>query len=120
MNTKKRKLNRGLDALLGTDLTKKAAAGTADASTTSQSDGDLRQLPLEFLQRGKYQPRIDFDEAALQELADSIKAQGVMQPIVVRSSWCRSLRNCGWRAPLESQSASCLGYDPGYRSRHQR
>ena len=85
MNTKKRKLNRGLDALLGTDLTKKAAAGTTDASTTSQSDGDLRQLPLEFLQRGKYQPRINFDEAALQELADSIKAQGVMQPIVVRS-----------------------------------
>ena len=85
MNTKKRKLNRGLDALLGTDLTKKATAGTTDASTTSQSDGDLRQLPLEFLQRGKYQPRIDFDEAALQELADSIKAQGVMQPIVVRS-----------------------------------
>jgi ParB family chromosome partitioning protein len=85
MNTKKRKLNRGLDALLGTDLTKKAAAGTTDASTTSQSDGDLRQLPLEFLQRGKYQPRIDFDEAALQELADSIKVQGVMQPIVVRS-----------------------------------
>jgi ParB family chromosome partitioning protein len=85
MNTKKRKLNRGLDALLGTDLTKKASVGTAEASTTSPGDGDLRQLPLEFLQRGKYQPRIDFDEAALQELADSINAQGVMQPIVVRS-----------------------------------
>ena len=85
MNTKKRKLNRGLDALLGADLTKKVAAGTAEASTASPGDGDLRQLPLEFLQRGKYQPRIDFDEAALQELADSIKAQGVMQPIVVRS-----------------------------------
>ena len=85
MNTKKRKLNRGLDALLGTDLTKKAPAGTAEASTIPLEDGDLRQLPLEFLQRGKYQPRIDFDEAALQELADSIKAQGVMQPIVVRS-----------------------------------
>jgi ParB family chromosome partitioning protein len=85
MNTKKRKLNRGLDALLGTGLTKKAPAGTAEASTISPGDGDLRQLPLEFLQRGKYQPRIDFDEAALQELADSIKAQGVMQPIVVRS-----------------------------------
>ena len=84
MNTKKRKLNRGLDALLGTDLTKKAPAGRAEASTISPGDGDLRQLPLEFLQRGKYQPRIDFDEAALQELADSIKAQGVMQPIVVR------------------------------------
>ena len=85
MNTKKRKLNRGLDALLGTDLTKKAPAGKAEPSTISPGDGDLRQLPLEFLQRGKYQPRIDFDEAALQELADSIKAQGVMQPIVVRS-----------------------------------
>ena len=85
MNTKKRKLNRGLDALLGTDLTKKAPAGTAEASTISPGDGDLRQLPLEFLQRGKYQPRIDFDEAALQELADSIKAQGIMQPIIVRS-----------------------------------
>ena len=85
MNTKKRKLNRGLDALLGTDLTKKAPAGTDEVSTISPGDGDLRQLPLEFLQRGKYQPRIDFDEAALQELADSIKAQGVMQPIVVRS-----------------------------------
>ncbi|MEC7611626.1 MAG: ParB N-terminal domain-containing protein, partial [Pseudomonadota bacterium] len=85
MNTKKRKLNRGLDALLGTDLTKKAPAGTAKASTIPLGDGDLRQLPLEFLQRGKYQPRIDFDEAALQELADSITAQGVMQPIVVRS-----------------------------------
>ena len=85
MNTKKRKLNRGLDALLGTDLTKKAAAGSAEAITTSKGDGDLWQLPLEFLQRGKYQPRIDFDESALQELADSIKAQGVVQPIVVRS-----------------------------------
>jgi ParB family chromosome partitioning protein len=85
MNAKKRKLNRGLDALLGTDLTKKAPAGRAEASTIYSGDGDLRQLPLEFLQRGKYQPRIDFDEAALQELADSIKAQGVMQPIVVRS-----------------------------------
>ena len=85
MNTKKRKLNRGLDALLGTDLTKKAPAGTAEASTISPGDGDLRQLPLEFLQRGKYQPRTDFDETALQELADSIIAQGVMQPIVVRS-----------------------------------
>ena len=85
MNTKKRKLNRGLDALLGTDLTKKAAAGTAKAITTPKGDGDLKQLPLEFLQRGKYQPRIEFDESALQELADSIKAQGVVQPIVVRS-----------------------------------
>ena len=85
MNTKKRKLNRGLDALLGTDLTKKSAAGSTKAITTPKGDGDLKQLPLEFLQRGKYQPRIEFEESALQELADSIKAQGVVQPIVVRS-----------------------------------
>lgn len=85
MNTKKRKLNRGLDALLGTDLTKKAPPDAAELDTAPHSDGDLRQLPLEFLQRGKYQPRVDFDEAALQELSESIQAQGVMQPIVVRS-----------------------------------
>ena len=85
MNTKKRKLNRGLDALLGTDLTKKAPPDAAELDAAPQSDGDLRQLPLEFLQRGKYQPRVDFDEAALQELSESIQAQGVMQPIVVRS-----------------------------------
>ena len=85
MNTKKRKLNRGLDALLGTDLTKKAPPDAAELDAAPHSDGDLRQLPLEFLQRGKYQPRVDFDEAALQELSESIQAQGVMQPIVVRS-----------------------------------
>ena len=85
MNTKKRKLNRGLDALLGTDLTKKAPPDAAELDAAPHSDGDLRQLPLELLQRGKYQPRVDFDEAALQELSESIQAQGVMQPIVVRS-----------------------------------
>ena len=85
MNTKKRKLNRGLDALLGTDLTKKVPPEAAELDAAPHGDGDLRQLPLEFLQRGKYQPRVDFDEAALQELSESIQAQGVMQPIVVRS-----------------------------------
>ncbi len=85
MNTKKRKLNRGLDALLGTDLTKKAPPDAAELDAAPHGDGDLRQLPLEFLQRGKYQPRVEFDEAALQELSESIQAQGVMQPIVVRS-----------------------------------
>jgi ParB family chromosome partitioning protein len=45
----------------------------------------LRQIPLEKLRRGKYQPRRDFEQVALQELAESIKSQGVMQPIVVRT-----------------------------------
>ena len=84
MTTKKRKLNRGLDALLGAELTTKAAASTASLNANPAGQGDLRQIPLEQLQRGRYQPRRDFDESALNELADSIKAQGVMQPIVVR------------------------------------
>ncbi|MDB2660332.1 ParB/RepB/Spo0J family partition protein [Luminiphilus sp.] len=84
MTTKKRKLNRGLDALLGAELTTKAAASTAAPNVSSAGQSDLRQIPLEQLQRGHYQPRRDFDETALNELADSIKAQGVMQPIVVR------------------------------------
>ena len=79
MTTRKRKLNRGLDALLGSELTP-----TSGERETSTGDSELKQLPVEFLQRGKYQPRRDFDQEALQELADSIKAQGVMQPIVVR------------------------------------
>ena len=85
MTTKKRKLNRGLDALLGTELTKQKPDNDGTASTATQTDGELRQIRLEKLQRGKYQPRIEFDEEALNELAESIKAQGVMQPIVVRS-----------------------------------
>jgi ParB family chromosome partitioning protein len=85
MTTKKRKLNRGLDALLGTELTRQKTGETATSSTTTPIDGELRQIRLEKLRRGKYQPRIEFDEAALNELAESIKAQGVMQPIVVRS-----------------------------------
>lgn len=79
MTTRKRKLNRGLDALLGSELT----PSSGERETTAV-DNELKQLPVEFLQRGKYQPRRDFDQEALQELADSIKAQGVMQPIVVR------------------------------------
>ena len=79
MTTIKRKLNRGLDALLGSELT--PSSGERSAAT---GDSELKQLPVEFLQRGQYQPRRDFDQEALQELADSIRAQGVMQPIVVR------------------------------------
>lgn len=79
MSIKKRKLNRGLDALLGTEL----AAGSASVETDI-GDNELKHLPIEFLQRGQYQPRRDFKQEALDELANSIKAQGVMQPVVVR------------------------------------
>ena len=64
-------LGRGLDALLG------------DA-TVKEEKHQLHLLPIEYLQRGKYQPRQDINPEKLQELADSIKAQGIIQPIIVR------------------------------------
>jgi len=99
MNVKKKKLGKGLDALLGSALKKTqpeehastesiaaaiAAAPTIALADKTPKDGQLVKLPIEWLQRGKYQPRRDIDQEALQELANSIKAQGVMQPIVVR------------------------------------
>src|SRR3990170_4671097 len=73
MTTKKPILGRGLDALLGSAIENAASA-----------KDELRHVPVDLLQRGKYQPRTHMGEAALQELSDSIKAQGVVQPIVVR------------------------------------
>ncbi len=75
---KRKGLGRGLDALLGME----------ESSSTSETVRDsehLRELPVEFMRRGKYQPRRDMHPEALEELADSIRVQGVMQPIVVRS-----------------------------------
>lgn len=73
---KKRGLGRGLDALL---------SGDGDAtSTTHQQEGELRILPIGQIQAGKYQPRRHWNEEALDELAASIKAQGLIQPVVVR------------------------------------
>lgn len=76
MSLKKRGLGRGLDALL--TASKPAAVPTAVVAS------ELQTLPVEFLQPGKYQPRKDMSQDALEELANSIKAQGVIQPIVVR------------------------------------
>ena len=75
---KRKGLGRGLDALLG--------AGEDEAeNNTEMTDKDvLKELPVEFMTRGKYQPRRDMHPEALEDLANSIRAQGVMQPIVVR------------------------------------
>jgi ParB family transcriptional regulator, chromosome partitioning protein len=78
MSLKKRGLGRGLDALLGTS--KAAAAATPEEI---RSDA-MRTLAIGLLQPGKYQPRTGMDADRLTELAESIKAQGVIQPIVVR------------------------------------
>jgi len=86
MATKKRGLGRNLNALLGNPQNANApVSNETDATDELQArDGDLRQLPIDLIQRGKYQPRRDMHPEALEELADSIKAQGIMQPIVVR------------------------------------
>ena len=90
MNDKK-KLGKGLDALLSTGSTQamanllgKQTEHQQSAPASEDKDGDLKNIPIDLIQRGKYQPRTDMHEEALQELAASIKSQGVMQPIVIR------------------------------------
>ncbi|WP_226686252.1 ParB/RepB/Spo0J family partition protein [Stutzerimonas stutzeri] len=79
MATKKRGLGRGLDALLGG-----ASVSAMQEEAAKVDTRELQHLPLNLIQRGKYQPRRDMDPQALEELAQSIKNHGVMQPIVVR------------------------------------
>jgi ParB family chromosome partitioning protein len=82
MATKKRGLGRGLDALLGgIDPEQGESAGIAQVREQS----NLTRLPVDLIQRGRYQPRREFDPDSLRELADSIAAQGVIQPILVRA-----------------------------------
>jgi ParB family chromosome partitioning protein len=81
MSAKKRGLGRGLDALLATSQSEKTASSEAN---TPEQQGELRKLPVEFLQPGKYQPRKDMSPEALEDLASSIRSQGIIQPIVVR------------------------------------
>lgn len=93
--TRKRALGRGLDALIGagarrrenpelTDTQSPLMTDESGEAPVAAADERLERLPLSQLTRGKYQPRRDIQPEALEELADSIRAQGVMQPIVVR------------------------------------
>ncbi|MFC1680237.1 ParB/RepB/Spo0J family partition protein [Pseudomonadota bacterium] len=70
--SRKRRLGRGLDALLG------------EGSPGPDEDQMLKNVPIDLLQRGKYQPRTRMDKSALEELSQSIKNRGMVQPIVVR------------------------------------
>ena len=81
--SKKPRLSRGLDALLGAGRAADGASGVVDVEDVRQGEV-LKELPVDLIQRGRYQPRTDMREDSLQELAASIKAQGVVQPIVVR------------------------------------
>lgn len=84
MEVKKRGLGRGLNDL-GLNELLSSVNSTVATSEPKVNDQTLRKLPVEYLQTGKYQPRKDFDPEALAELADSIRVQGIIQPIVVRS-----------------------------------
>lgn len=90
MAPKTKGLGRGLDALLATSKSV-ADKQTKDANANLEQEGgasaenELKQIPIEYLQPGKYQPRKDMANEALEELASSIKSQGIIQPIVVRS-----------------------------------
>jgi ParB family chromosome partitioning protein len=96
---KKRGLGRGLDALLGGD-------GEASSSVLAQ-EGELRMLPIQQIQPGKYQPRRHWNDEALDELAASIKVQGLIQPVVVREIGRNSYELIAgerrWRAAQRAQ-----------------
>lgn len=76
---KKAPLGKNLNALLG------KARGSVESSAKTPADGALRKLELDQIQPGQYQPRTGMDPERLEELADSIRAQGVVQPVVVRA-----------------------------------
>jgi len=80
--TPRKALGRGLEALLGTP--RPAAAAPAPAPKPAGPEGELRLVPIDQVQPNPFQPRRHFDPAALEELAASIRAQGVLQPLLVR------------------------------------
>jgi ParB family transcriptional regulator, chromosome partitioning protein len=89
MSTKKSALGKGLSALLEGNVTtdqESVAIGqpVADASMPKQSPGGVSLIPLQQIEANPFQPRTEFDEAALKELAESIQMQGIIQPITVR------------------------------------
>ena len=89
MSTRKKRLAKDLDLLIGISKAELPVTNTSSAVETASSAQASKEglifIPLEHLQRGKYQPRREFEKTALAELASSIRTDGVMQPIVVRA-----------------------------------
>ena len=85
----RKKLGKGLSALLSSgsasSMSNLLSERAVDTGSVLGEEERLRNIPIDLIQRGKYQPRVEMNEAALEDLAASIKAQGVMQPIVIRS-----------------------------------
>ena len=110
MTGKKPSLGRGLAEL--SPLMARSAAAVEQEAPRAAGDR-LRDIPLDLLQRGKYQPRIDMRPETLNELAQSIKAQGVMQPIVVRAL---PGRDGGRHNPGESQRYEIIAGERRWRA----
>ena len=87
MATKKRRLGRGLDSLLSANEELQEPAQTSEPQSPGETEprGEtLASVPIDMIERGRYQPRRVIDDASIEELADSIRQQGLMQPIVLR------------------------------------
>lgn len=106
MSVKRSGLGRGLEALLGPQVQAKESLETG--ARPLLADDQLVKLPLDLLARGRFQPRIDMRPESLQELADSIRAQGIVQPIVVRP--------VGTPAPGESQRYEIIAGERRWRA----
>jgi ParB family chromosome partitioning protein len=106
MSLKRSGLGRGLEALLGPQVQTKEAP--QDGPRPAASGDQLAKIPLDLLGRGRFQPRVDMRPESLQELADSIRSQGIVQPIVVRP--------VGTPGPGESQRYEIIAGERRWRA----
>ncbi|MBY5948982.1 ParB/RepB/Spo0J family partition protein [Photobacterium rosenbergii] len=122
MNMNKRGLGKGLDALLATSSVAATKQQQADKAQTLSTDGTLKELAISQLAPGRYQPRKDMSDEALAELAESIRAQGVIQPIVVRETAPQQFEIIAgerrWRASRQAglQKVPCIIKDVNDRA----
>ncbi len=84
MNAKRRGLGRNLEVLLSSSSTTSPVDAPKTENKNNTKEKEYRLIPVEKITRSPYQPRREFDQVALEELANSIKAQGIIQPVVVR------------------------------------
>lgn len=88
----RRRLGRGLNALLGDDVAVTDMPVSTGGGEPTAPQGELRQMPVNSIERNPYQPRTEFEASSLRELSDSIQQHGVLQPLLVRA-----LPNGGWQ-----------------------
>ena len=88
----RRRLGRGLNALLGDDVAGTDMPVSTGGGEPTAPQGELRQMPVNSIERNPYQPRTEFEASSLRELSDSIQQHGVLQPLLVRA-----LPNGGWQ-----------------------